>query len=234
METAPTSLATKNPVELLTPAERGAYERFLRSGKAPLGPDLAGRLFESFLNGRTIVEIHRDHSELNLGAIIAARVEYGWDALRAEHMQKLMSQAQDRALRAQLRLWTSSSTSSRSPTSSTRRSTRSSARLPEHRGPEGRHPDREHEAVRRPRVRPQGAGEVRRTGFVPSFSRGRAAGDPRHCKPGRTAWRLFLERAAAQRREEQASGSARSEAPSKRPSALRRSPRQSKREEDEE
>jgi hypothetical protein len=102
METAPTNLATKNPVELLTPAERGAYERFLRSGSAPLGPALAGRLFESFLNGRTVWEIHRDNSELNLGAIIAARVEYAWDALRAEHMQKLMSQAQDRALRAQL------------------------------------------------------------------------------------------------------------------------------------
>jgi hypothetical protein len=91
-----------NPVELLSPAERGAYEKFLRSGKAPLGPDLAGRLFESFLNGSSLADIHKAHSELNFGAIVAARIEYEWDAIRADHMRKLMMQASDRIVRAQL------------------------------------------------------------------------------------------------------------------------------------
>lgn len=91
-----------NPVELLSPAEKGAYEKFLRSGKAPLGPDLAGRLFESFLNGASLADIHKAHSELNFGAIVAARIEYEWDAIRADHMRKLMMQASDRIVRAQL------------------------------------------------------------------------------------------------------------------------------------
>lgn len=102
METVPTSLVKRNPVELLSVPEREAYERFLRSDKAPLGPDLSARLFESFLNGKTCSDIQHDNCELSFGAIVDARVRDNWDEQRATYMQKLLEKAGNRALRAQL------------------------------------------------------------------------------------------------------------------------------------
>jgi hypothetical protein len=89
-------------VELLTPGEREAYERFLRSDKAPLGPELSSRLFESFLNGKTCSDIQHDNCELSYGSIVDARVRDNWDEQRATFMQKLLEKAGNRALRAQL------------------------------------------------------------------------------------------------------------------------------------
>lgn len=92
------------PLELrkLTQQERKTYERWIQTGKPHLAPDLAARLYDDFLNGRTTIQIQKMHSDLSWGSIICARVEYNWDAEKDAHVQRLMTQSSSRALEAQM------------------------------------------------------------------------------------------------------------------------------------
>lgn len=86
------------PERVLTEKERGALE-FVRArpGQFPLvGTHLQQKLFALFIQGISCLEIARLNHPLHLGQVLTARLEFGWDERRQEHVESLLQATQMR------------------------------------------------------------------------------------------------------------------------------------------
>ena len=91
-----------SPQELLGPEEQKALERFKEEGAYALSPTLASSFFSLFLQGKTLKEIHEMNRAIPFGAIVDARVRYGWDAARDQYVFELQSGIVRRMIQTQM------------------------------------------------------------------------------------------------------------------------------------
>lgn len=90
----------------LTRREIAALEQH-RSRKRPgLGPDLCALAFGLFLEGKSLWEVLAVKPGLELGAVVAARVEYKWDQLRAVANEQAHVELLQRSVYARVKLGT--------------------------------------------------------------------------------------------------------------------------------
>jgi hypothetical protein len=80
----------------LSTDEHIEYQRYLASGKPPLSPGSALKLYELFVQGIECAEIARLNPTLGLGIILRARIDHEWDKRRDEYLGDLYSQANTR------------------------------------------------------------------------------------------------------------------------------------------
>jgi hypothetical protein len=96
-------LSPKQKAEnLLSEDDRHILKTFEESGKPGLGPSLCATFFELFLNGKTEREIQKLNPVYDLGAIIQARVKYGWDEKKDKYISELQSGVIARMLQVQM------------------------------------------------------------------------------------------------------------------------------------
>lgn len=86
----------------LSPKELKAYEYFLDTELSSISPITQAQFFELFLNGKSCQEIQKLNPGFELGQIVDARIEGGWDELRKEYQTDLLKTVKDRAQQAQL------------------------------------------------------------------------------------------------------------------------------------
>lgn len=67
-----------------------------------LSPDTSAKLFELFLNGSDINEIHRLNKNFPYEAILWSRVKYDWDKLKDEYAASLTGQVAQKVIKASL------------------------------------------------------------------------------------------------------------------------------------
>jgi hypothetical protein len=75
----------------------------LRTGGSttfPLSPDTAVGMFQLYLQGRTLTDIRALNHQIGLGQIVYAAIEGDWYWRKKDHLDRLLSQAGDRALQA--------------------------------------------------------------------------------------------------------------------------------------
>lgn len=96
-----------DPLAWLDEPERHAYAYFManrnKRGQAatfPLAPGVSAGLFELYLNGRSLHEIHSQFTQYGLGQIVHAAVEGGWNDQRSTYLAGLMDRAKGRALQS--------------------------------------------------------------------------------------------------------------------------------------
>jgi hypothetical protein len=75
----------------LNKRELHAYNIWTGTSRPPLAPSLNAKLFQLFLQGKGTEEIRRLNQTLQLGEIVAARIEGRWDERREEHLDSLLS-----------------------------------------------------------------------------------------------------------------------------------------------
>lgn len=89
-------IAIQRARALLSEKEESAYDYFCKSDQPALAPSLNAKLFTLWLNGKSCEEIRRLNQGLTLGQIVAARIEGDWDALRKEHLDRLLQETSTR------------------------------------------------------------------------------------------------------------------------------------------
>lgn len=91
---APSS-GSDDPLGWLTGEEQNALDVFtsrLRTAGSPtfpLAPETEVGLYQLFLNGRSITEIHQGHPNYNLGQIVYAAVSGNWAARKRDYLDRL-------------------------------------------------------------------------------------------------------------------------------------------------
>jgi hypothetical protein len=88
--------------EFLTEEEKSCMTLYVESGGLPLSANLAGGLYELFLNGSSCMEILKLNKGLAYGAIIDARIRYEWDKNKEEYAYELHSKIREKVIKAQL------------------------------------------------------------------------------------------------------------------------------------
>jgi hypothetical protein len=88
--------------EFLTEEEKACMTIYVESGGMPLSPNLAGGLYELFLNGSSCMEISKLNKGLAYGAILDSRIRFDWDKNREEYASDLHSKIRDKVIKAQL------------------------------------------------------------------------------------------------------------------------------------
>jgi hypothetical protein len=83
-------------LQKLTADEDIEYRRYLASGKPPLSPGAALKLYELFVQGIECDRIASLNPTLGLGIILRARIDHEWDRRRAEYLADLYSGANER------------------------------------------------------------------------------------------------------------------------------------------
>lgn len=96
-----------DPLAWLSPAERYAYDYFVaraRKGGSetyPLSPEVNASLFEVYLRGRGVREIHAlQKNRFSLGQVVHAAVEGEWPRRRQQLIEERLEEAKVRALQA--------------------------------------------------------------------------------------------------------------------------------------
>lgn len=89
-------------VARLGPDELTAYGYWQASESPLLAPSTAARLFEPYLQGRTCAEIAALQQGVKLGDVVAAKVEYDWDARRDEYLDGLFNGVAQRVQQTQI------------------------------------------------------------------------------------------------------------------------------------
>jgi hypothetical protein len=84
----------------LSKRELHAYSVWCGTEKPALASSLNMKLFQLFLQGKGTEEIRRLNPQLQLGEIVAARIEGRWDERREEHLDQLLSNASMRVQQA--------------------------------------------------------------------------------------------------------------------------------------
>jgi hypothetical protein len=77
--------------ERLTISEQIAYDKALRSGRAPLAPEFNQKLYELYLRGFSCEDIAAQNPGLNLGSVARARVDGNWDERRDQYTSGLLT-----------------------------------------------------------------------------------------------------------------------------------------------
>ncbi len=90
-------IVVANPLAFLNEREAHAYRVWQGISKPALAPSLNAQLFNLFLQGKTCEEIRRLNQALQLGEIVAARIQGKWDERREEHLDRLLKAATERA-----------------------------------------------------------------------------------------------------------------------------------------
>ena len=75
---------------------------FKEAGHHGLAPTTAAAFFELYLNGSSIWEIQKQNPAFRLGAIIDAKVKYGWDEQKDRYVRDLQAKAYQRLLQVQM------------------------------------------------------------------------------------------------------------------------------------
>lgn len=88
--------------EVLNVADYNMLSAYIAIGRHPLSPDTAAKLFELFLNGSDINEIHRLNKNFPYEAILWARIKYDWDKLKDEYAFNLTNQVAQKVIKASL------------------------------------------------------------------------------------------------------------------------------------
>jgi hypothetical protein len=96
-----------DPRDLLPPEERKALQEYevkvlADDPRRILAPSTAGKFFSLFLQGYGSKEIHDLNPSFPLGMIVHARVKYGWDLERENHLKELMGRVKEKVLLTQL------------------------------------------------------------------------------------------------------------------------------------
>ena len=71
--------------------EQIAYDKALRSGRAPLAPTFNQKLYDLYLRGFSSADIVTANPGLDLGAVVRARVDGDWDARRDRYTGELLT-----------------------------------------------------------------------------------------------------------------------------------------------
>jgi hypothetical protein len=87
---------------ILTSKEIIDLERYIANGGKGLAPESAAKMFELFLNGSSIEEIHRLNKAFPVEAIIDARIKYRWDENKDAYAMMLQRRIRDKVAKAQL------------------------------------------------------------------------------------------------------------------------------------
>lgn len=74
----------------LTPIEKEAHDRWVIGHRAGLTTDQALRFYDLFLQGCSCEEISRLNPELELGAIVEARLVHNWDMEKSSYVNNMM------------------------------------------------------------------------------------------------------------------------------------------------
>jgi len=91
MTDKPQSLSQKKFVEShLTHREEAAYHAHLKAKEHPLSPTLQAAMFELYLKGNTIDQVHRLNKNIRLGSIVRAAVEGDWYNRRNLYVQGIL------------------------------------------------------------------------------------------------------------------------------------------------
>lgn len=75
---------------LLTVKELEAYQKHVDSGKPKLHPDKASQFFSLYLQGYQTADIVKMNPGFDLGVVVRARVDFGWDAQKEQYGKNLM------------------------------------------------------------------------------------------------------------------------------------------------
>lgn len=94
--------ALARAVARLSPREAYAYEIWKGTNKVLIGSVLNTQLFQLYLQGKSLEEIRRINPQLQLGEIVAARVEGRWDDKRDEYLQNLLQSTSERVQQSTL------------------------------------------------------------------------------------------------------------------------------------
>jgi hypothetical protein len=87
--------AIESAIEKLTVDEHIEYDRYCRSNKPGLAPDYYARLYGLFLRGISCQEIVKLNKGLEIGQVLKARVEGGWDKARDKYAASLLTESGD-------------------------------------------------------------------------------------------------------------------------------------------
>jgi hypothetical protein len=88
-------------LKLLPEEEKQVLEDFRKSGKPGLAPTTSSAFFELYLNGNSVYEIQKMNKVFDLGAIIDAKVKYGWDEMKDRYVGELQAKAMARLVQVQ-------------------------------------------------------------------------------------------------------------------------------------
>lgn len=88
-------------IKLLPDDERNIWNGFKESGKPGLAPTVCAAFFELFLNGSTVYEIQKLNKAFDIGAIIDAKIRFGWEEQKIRYTQELQGRAVNRLLQVQ-------------------------------------------------------------------------------------------------------------------------------------
>lgn len=94
--------ALARAVSRLSPREAYAYSIWKGTDKPLIGSTLNAQLFQLYLNGKSTEDIRRLNPQLQLGEIVAAKVEGRWDDHRDEYLQRLNEGTAGRVLQSTL------------------------------------------------------------------------------------------------------------------------------------
>lgn len=90
-------------IQALDHKDRGAYAYFLKAKQAPIALDTADELFQLYLQGASCDDIRKGAgAAFGHGQIVAARVQYAWDARRDEYRRNLVARVPARAQQVHL------------------------------------------------------------------------------------------------------------------------------------
>ena len=96
---------TKSLIKLenvLTEDEQRGLAKWQSKEEPPLSEGLSDQLYSLFVSGKSCQEIKRAHGSLAFGAIVDARVRFGWDERREAYFQKLHKETEEVTLNANL------------------------------------------------------------------------------------------------------------------------------------
>lgn len=83
--------ARTKAIERLTVDEQVAYDKAIRSGRAPLAPLFNKRLYDLYLRGFSCEDISTQNPGLDTGAVARARVDGDWDERRDRYTAELLT-----------------------------------------------------------------------------------------------------------------------------------------------
>jgi hypothetical protein len=86
----------------LTAKEQKALCEYREQGLPPLAPKTALGFYSLFLSGRSTEQIHELNRAFAYGAIVDARLRYGWDSTKTEYLSSLQSEVHTRMIQTQM------------------------------------------------------------------------------------------------------------------------------------
>ena len=97
-----TSLIKKEDALFLEESEINEINDYLSKGGKPLSSTAAASFLALFLEGRSVDQIHRAHSQWNKGAILYARYVCKWDEQKTAYLQDLTKQVAQRLAKSKV------------------------------------------------------------------------------------------------------------------------------------